>query len=476
MVFRVTQNLSYESAQQQVQGAYSRLYTSQLLVARGKRISKPSDDPNAISRLLDFKNRHGELQRYSQNASQGRAFVDSAAASLQEASTLIQQAREAVIQGLNGTLSASDHDTVATAVDGFLQDLISLANSKVGARFVFGGTATDQPPYELVRDASGQERVVYHGDDGRIVSEVGPSLSFETNIPGGEIFRHGARGATSYSGVTGVRAGLGTDNGVGVDELIARHGATALSGGSGLALGASSTTADTILGSHVIDIDAVAGTIALDGGPAQSFTGTETDYVLKGTDGELVHLDLTGLSAGFQGQVTATGMGDLSIDGGRTWTAISFSSNDRVVDSLNGSTLNVDTSAIRRAGTDSVSYGGTLDIFSALVAIRDGLRNADSTSDVGAALNRVRSYLDEFDAGHNRLLEGLSELGSLSSRLESAESRVDDLDVRLQELISKTEDVDISEAVIQMQQNETAYQSALLVTSRVNQLSLMNYL
>ncbi len=476
MSFRVTQNLSYDSARQQVQGAYARLFDSQLLVARGKRITRPSDDPNSIARLLGFKEKHTELQRFSQNASEGRAFVDSAASTLQDASNLIQEAREDVIQGLNGVLGPTDRETIARAIDGILNEMVSLANSQVASRFVFGGTATDRPPYELVTDASGQQRVVYRGDDGRIVSEVGPSLSFELNVPGSEIFRRGQRGTTVYSGVTGARAGLGTDNGVGVDRLTARHLATALSGGSGLALGASSTGGDNILGSHTIDIDSVAGTISLDGGPAQSFTGSETDFALSGPTGELVHLDLTGLAGGFVGQVTATGMGDLSIDGGATWTAIGFSTNDRVVDSLNGSTLNVDTTTIRRAGTDDVSYGGTLDVFGSLIAIRDGLRAAGKASDPAADLQRVRGYLDEFDRAHDRLLEGLAELGSLSSRLESAETRVEDLDVRLQELISKTEDVDISEAVIQMQQNETAYQSALLVTSRVNQLSLMNYL
>ena len=205
------------------------------------------------------------------------------------------------------------------------------------------------------------------------------------------------------------------------------------------------------------------------------YSGSETNLAVTGPNGELIHLATGGITAGFVGTETANGTGTLSTDGGATTQVIDFSSNQQVIDSVTGKTLNIDSSAITQAGTEDVSFSGTLNLFQSLIAIRDSLRDLDGKSDLVAGQDAIRGFVDELDASHDLLLEGLGELGSISNRLTSSENRVQDLDVRLQELISKTEDVDISDAIIQLQQEEAAYQSALLVTSRINNLSLLNF-
>ncbi len=475
MQLRVTQNLISNSAKNRVRQSYSRLFESQLQVSRGKKISTPSDDPSGISRLLFFRERLGELNQFEKNAAESRAFVDSASSTLQEASDIIQQARSSVIQGLNGTLSQTDRDTVAIALDGYIEDLVSLANSRVGNRFVFGGTETASPPYELYTDSSSQTRVRYNGNDGRITTEIGPGVRSSINVPGSKLFERSGRGATNLLGNTGAKVGAGTDSGVGVDKLLVTQTGTALGGASGVTLGTGSSASDTIIGTHTLQIDDVAQTISLNGGTPVKYTGSETNLAVTGPNGELIHLATGGITAGFVGTETASGTGTLSTDGGATTQVIDFSSNQQVIDSVTGKTLNIDSSAITQAGTEDVSFSGTLNLFQSLIAIRDSLRELDGKSDLVAGQDAIRGFVDELDASHDLLLEGLGELGSISNRLTSAEDRVQDLDVRLQELISKTEDVDISDAIIQLQQEETAYQSALLVTSRINNLSLLNF-
>ena len=476
MQMRITQNLSALSAKNQVSQAYGRLFQSQLLVSRGKKISTPSDDPNSIARLLFFRERHGELEQFEKNSAESRAFVDSASSNLQNASELIQQARESAVQGLNGTLSQTDRETIALKLDGLIQDLVSLGNSKVGNRFLFAGTKTDTQPFVLTTDGSSQSRVEYRGNDQRLSAEIGPGVRSNINLPGTSAFFRNDRGATKISGPTGAKSGLGTDSGVGVDKLVVSQTGTALGGGSGLALGTSSASKDTIIGSHSIQIDVVAGTISLNGGTPVLFERTETDLALSGPNGELIHLDTTGIPDGFIGKEAATGTGTLSIDGGATSTLIDFSTNQQLIDSYTGKTINIDSAGISRAGTDDVSFTGTHDLFQSLIAMRDGLREVDDKGNNTNAIDVIRGHLNELDGAHDQLLEALGELGGISNRLSTAEDRILDLDVRLQELISKTEDVDISDAIIQLQQNETSYQSALLVTSRINNLSLLNFL
>lgn len=113
--------------------------------------------------------------------------------------------------------------------------------------------------------------------------------------------------------------------------------------------------------------------------------------------------------------VALTATGSLSTDGGVTSLPIDFSANQQVVNSLSGRVLNVNSSAVRYAGED-VHYRGTLDVFTALASIRDGLKNASTSGNSSAMLNDVRSYLDELKTSHDTLLRAASELGRTRER------------------------------------------------------------
>ena len=474
---RVTHSMSIEAATAQVRASFARLFEAQRRVATGKVLARPSDRPGDVSRLLGLKDRATQLARFKLNATTGRTIVDSSAASLQDISGRIIDAREIIIQGLNGTLSTSDRTTLADSLDGILDDLVALANSRFGDRFLFSGSATDTAPFSIEADASGQERVVYRGNDERIRIEIGPETVSPTNVPGSEIFAAGTRGATVFKGNTGAAPGSGTDSGTGVDRLEVLHVATTY-GGGGLAPGASSSS-DNIIGNHsialTVDPTGTTGTVSLNGGPPVAFNNPQTDLIVTGPAGERISLDMTGVTPSFSGSLSVTGQGALTLDGGLSSTPITFSANQQVRDSVDGAVLNVDTTAIRLAGVETVTYQGTLDVFSSLIAIRDAFRTLGADGDAAGDIARIQGYLDEFDRAHDQVLESLGSLGTLASRFDLDASRITDLEIRVTELISDIEDVDISRAVVDLQQSETAYQSALLVTSRVNQLSLLNF-
>ncbi len=479
MGFRVTQALSARAAQFNVQRSFARVFKSQQALASGKRIQKPSDDPSAISRLLFFKQRAKELDRFSANTSEGQTFVESAASNLQALSARVADVRERVVQGLNGALSTADRRTIANEIDGILQDIIALANSRIGERYLFGGTASDVQPFALLTDPSGQQRVVYQGNDDTLLAEIGPGVTAAFNVPGSKVFSSSPRGATKIDGSTGVQPGTGTDSGTGLDRLIVAHGQTTYAAG-GLQSGLSGAD-DTALGNLTlglsVDAAGTTGTITLNGGPPVAFVNPQTDLTVTGANGETLHIDTTSVTPGFVGVVAVTSSATYSLDGGATTTPVDFTAtNQQIVDSFTGAVLNVDSTGVTTTGVEDVTFG-SFNLFDSLIAIRDGLKTAgQGGGSLDQDIERVNGYLAQLDQGHDQLLEELGTLGGYSSRLQAGEQRLQDLDIRLRSIISKTEDVDLAEATTELQQNETAYQSALLITSRVNQLSLLNFL
>jgi flagellar hook-associated protein 3 FlgL len=74
------------------------------------------------------------------------------------------------------------------------------------------------------------------------------------------------------------------------------------------------------------------------------------------------------------------------------------------------------------------------------------------------------------------LLEGLRDVGARSAHLDLTESRMSSLELTLEEALSRDRDVDITEAVLELNQGEVAYQGALQVSARSMQMSLLNFL
>lgn len=472
MTIRVTQNLLYSNYLARVREGYAAMLRNQDQVSSGKRITRMSDDPADAARVLLLAEQHQTRLVQRQNLDQANALLSAADTSLQSVSSLLTEARTIALQGANDALSEPDREGLADRVDALLEELISAANSTIGGRYVFGGSRTSTQPFT----GSGGE-VAYQGNSDAMRVEIGPGTFVAANVPGGEIFLGGERGLTRFTGATGARAGTGPDTGVGVWQLDVTHDATVFLGSSGAAAGQSSASGDTILGQHQLTFTAAGAnpaTVSLDGGPAVSFTGTETDLKVTSKSGDVVYLDVTAVSAGFSGDDAIEGHGSLQAQGGAR-VAIDFAAADQQVKSGDGRLLHVDPRAITRSGQEQVTFTGTLSVFEALAELARDLRSSDAERS-GALASRIANRVEDLDLAKDRVLQALSSIGGRQQRAQFSDARLTDLDVVVTETRATLEEVDITQAAAELAKNETAFQAALAVGQRIGQLSLLNYL
>jgi flagellin-like hook-associated protein FlgL len=314
------------------------------------------------------------------------------------------------------------------------------------------------------------------------------------NVPGSEIFAAGARGKTVYQGITGATAGSGSDRLGGSDHLTVAHVQTVLGDGalagsgdsaSGLQIGASSASGDTVLGlagAHTLTLvdtsgTGSAGTITLDDGTAVDWTSADTDLAVTAADGTVVHVDLSNVAAGFNGAVTVAGSGTLSLDGGATTKAIDFSQqNQVVVDSETGSTLFVDARGIRKAGADLVQQPGSSDLLNSLVELREALKNGDGLPDA-QRVQRLNASLVALTQGADQMLAALARIGARQKLADTTKARADDMNQLLTARQANLEDVDFASASIQFSQAQLVLQAGIQVSAKVLQMpTLVNLL
>ena len=126
----------------------SRLATLQSQVSSGKKLERPSDDPAAASELLPLQTRLAERQQRMGNIDAASPLMGATESALADISTALASARTAGQQAnSSATVSPAQRTALAAQVRAAAQTVLASANSRVGDRYLFGGTITDAAPF-----------------------------------------------------------------------------------------------------------------------------------------------------------------------------------------------------------------------------------------------------------------------------------------------------------------------------------------
>lgn len=166
---RISSSNAYETAISQLQKRQAALTDAQERLTSGKRVMRASDDPAAAAvaeRALAAQQR-SDAQLRALGASRNAMQLSEAA--LGDAGELIAQARELLVAAGNGSYTDRDRASLAEAIRGLRNDLLSVANRQDGAgRYLFGGQGANSAP--LVDGPGG---VGYTGTEGQLVAAGG---------------------------------------------------------------------------------------------------------------------------------------------------------------------------------------------------------------------------------------------------------------------------------------------------------------
>jgi len=180
-----------------------------------------------------------------------------------------------------------------------------------------------------------------------------------------------------------------------------------------------------------------------------------------------VTIDLSGsatlddIRSTFEAAVTAAGLPPLSMD-------------------LDGAAINVvsttgETWTIRNETSDNtaddlglVGTGRPARLFGTLEALAESLRTDDTDG--------IRDAIGELEGLEQHILEIEMEVGSKQNMLEWMEGRLTDRNYSLNENLSRVRDADVIEVASSLTQAQTAYQASLMVSSKLLQTNLFQFL
>lgn len=158
---RVTSSMMARSILSNLVRGSTRIARLHEILASGKKVLRPSDDPGAARRILADRGRLDAVAAYKTSISGARAVMSVMEGALVTAEQALVRAREITLEGANGTADAAQRQALAQEIDSLRQSLVVAGNASVEGRYLFAGTRTTEAPYH---EASG--RLVYRGDDG----------------------------------------------------------------------------------------------------------------------------------------------------------------------------------------------------------------------------------------------------------------------------------------------------------------------
>jgi flagellar hook-associated protein 3 FlgL len=188
-----------ESMANQMNLLASRQFKLQNQATTGQSITAPEDDPAGMVAALGLQADGASVAQYAQNISTLQNRSDLVANALQRLQAISNRIGDLATQS-DDTASPAQLQANATETTSLIKQAVDVMNSKDGDRYLFGGTASDQPPYVMTTDANGNVTgVTYQGNASVANTEIGQNISVSVDVPGENNSGSGTRGLITDS-------------------------------------------------------------------------------------------------------------------------------------------------------------------------------------------------------------------------------------------------------------------------------------
>ena len=156
-------------------------------LASGSRVNALSDDPVAAGENVLLSAQIASDDSFSQTASSTQSMLQVSDSAL---STVVSQLTSAIslaTEANNGTMNASDVQSISNQLSGIRDEVVSIANTTYLGRYIFAGSQGNTAPYSLDTTAS-PAVATYQGDNNVEYLETPNGQNIQLNLPGSQIF------------------------------------------------------------------------------------------------------------------------------------------------------------------------------------------------------------------------------------------------------------------------------------------------
>lgn len=195
-------------------------------ISSGLRVNHVSDSPSDVRDILELHYELGQVTQVQSNLQFVKGEVDTGESALESATQLLQNVGVLGTEGANGTQTADQRTILANQVQALLEQLVGVANTTYDGRYVFGGDADTQAPYEFQLNDTNSATPLTDASATRLIQDS-TGTSFAVSKTAQEIFDLRNPDSTFASGnvfaaVNGLRVALANNDQAAIETAMSQ--------------------------------------------------------------------------------------------------------------------------------------------------------------------------------------------------------------------------------------------------------------
>ena len=182
---RISSTEQFQQGIDSILNQQAKLNQTQLQLATGKKVLKPSDDPAVATQLLNLSSLKANNLQYDRNINTAQNELELQENVLASSGNVLQRVRELVIQANNATQSSQTRAAIADEISNLADELLQLSNSKSpSGEYIFAGYNSRTPAF-----AKSGTSYVYQGDQGQRLLQVSEDTQLAVRDNGADVFQ-----------------------------------------------------------------------------------------------------------------------------------------------------------------------------------------------------------------------------------------------------------------------------------------------
>ncbi|MEN6317579.1 MAG: flagellar hook-associated protein FlgL [Syntrophaceae bacterium] len=155
MITRVTDKMRFNMLNNSVSVSQSQYSEVMEKLATEKQVNKPSDDPLGMGKILDYRSAIAQITNYKNNIDSSKSWLSATESNLSNVNDILTSIKATAVSQASATATASTRQIAADSLQPLIDQILSLANSKFGNRYLFSGTKTGTTPFSATSSAAG---------------------------------------------------------------------------------------------------------------------------------------------------------------------------------------------------------------------------------------------------------------------------------------------------------------------------------
>jgi len=216
---RIASKTVYDRINSSLQSTYSDMFSAQEVVSTSKRINKLSDDPVGLVTVLDLRSSLSNIEQLGRNVSIGKSWLTASESALTQVNDILTDAKALTVQMSSANTGPSERANAVVVVEQYLDEILSLSNSQSGGRYLFAGTNTNTPPFEL-NGATGE--VDYSGNATAFSIKIGSESNIAVGKVGSEVFGENWDDNNIFKALVDLQGYLENNDIAGIQDIMGR--------------------------------------------------------------------------------------------------------------------------------------------------------------------------------------------------------------------------------------------------------------